>query len=181
MENVICEITDKDIGEDFISSGNSRLRIAARGIVIRDDGKIAVFNKSNKNEYKLPGGGMDKDEIPEETFKREVLEETGCIVEIITKLGITKEYKQRDNFEQISNVFVGKVVEDTKKMHMTKKEIDEGGKLLWEYPNDALTLIKNSYNKLVGSEYEDVYTTKFIVLRDRNILEYYIKNKNICG
>ena len=51
---------------------NSRLRLGARGIAIREDGKIAIFNKSNKNEYKLPGGGLEGEgeEEPEEAFKR---------------------------------------------------------------------------------------------------------------
>lgn len=64
---------------------NSRLRLGARGIAIREDGKIAIFNKSNKNEYKLPGGGLEGEgeEEPEEAFKREVLEEIGCETEII--------------------------------------------------------------------------------------------------
>ena len=81
--NIICKITDNDIGENYIEINNSKTRLGARGIVIRDDGKIAIFNKTNKNEYKLPGGGIENDETPEEAFKREVLEETGCIVEII--------------------------------------------------------------------------------------------------
>lgn len=64
---------------------NSRLRLGARGIAIREDEKIAIFNKSNKNEYKLPGGGLEGEgeEEPEEAFKREVLEEIGCEIEII--------------------------------------------------------------------------------------------------
>ena len=64
---------------------NSRLRWGARGRAIREDGKIAIFNKSNKNEYKLPGGGLEGEgeEEPEEAFKREVLEEIGCEIEII--------------------------------------------------------------------------------------------------
>ena len=64
---------------------NSRLRLGARGIAIREDGKIAIFNKSNKNEYKLPGVGLEGEgeEEPEEAFKREVLEEIGCEIEII--------------------------------------------------------------------------------------------------
>lgn len=64
---------------------NSRLRLGARGIAIREDGKIAIFNKSNKNEYKLPGGGLEGEgeEEPEEAFKREVLEEIGCEIKII--------------------------------------------------------------------------------------------------
>ena len=51
---LICKITDEDIGEKIINMENPKLRLGARGIVIRDDGKIAIFNKSNKNEYKLP-------------------------------------------------------------------------------------------------------------------------------
>ncbi len=48
---LICKITDEDIGEESRKPDNPRLRLAARGIVVREDGKIAIFNKRNKNEY----------------------------------------------------------------------------------------------------------------------------------
>ena len=51
-------LKDEDFGLKSIEFNNSRTRCGARGIVIRDDGKIAIFNKSNKNEYKLPGGSV---------------------------------------------------------------------------------------------------------------------------
>ena len=172
---MLIKITDEDIGEVSKDMNNPRLRLGARGIAIREDGKIAIFNKSNKNEYKLPGGGIGDDENPEEAFKREVLEETGCKVEIINKLGTTEEYKTLDNFKQISYIFVGKVVEDTKQLNVTQKEKDEGAKLIWETPENALKVITESYDKLVASKYESVYHTRFIVLRDRKILEYYMK------
>ncbi len=172
---MLIKITDEDIGEVSKDMNNPRLRLGARGIVIREDGKIAIFNKSNKNEYKLPGGGIEDDENPEEAFKREVLEETGCKVEIINKLGTTEEYKTLDNFKQISYIFVGKVVEDTKQLNVTQKEKDEGAKLIWETPENALKVITESYDKLVASKYESVYHTRFIVIRDRKILEYYMK------
>lgn len=174
--NLICKLTDNDIGEQYFELENPKLRLGARGIVIRDDGKIAIFNKSKKNEYKLPGGGMEDNENPEEAFKREVLEETGCIIEVIKKLGVTEEYKYQANFKQISNVFVGRVLEDTKVLNVTQKEKDEGARLLWEEPKKALELITNCYDKLIKSDYESVYATKFVVLRDRKILEYYMKN-----
>ena len=174
---LICKIMDEDIGEVSIKMDNPRLRLGARGIVVREDGKIAVFNKSNKNEYKLPGGGLEGEEKPEEAFKREVLEETGCKIEITNKLGITEEYKSLDNFKQISYVFVGKVLEDTKQLNVTDKEKEEGAKLIWETPEKALKLITASYDKLIASKYESVYHTKFIVLRDRKILEKYIREK----
>lgn len=173
--SMLFKIIDEDIGEVSKSMDNPRLRLGARGIVLREDGKIAIFNKSNKNEYKLPGGGIEENENPEVAFKREVLEETGCKVEIIKELGTTEEYKTLDNFKQISYVFVGKVLEDTKQLNVTQKEKDEGARLVWETPENALKVITESYDKLVASKYESVYHTRFIALRDRKILEYYIK------
>ena len=83
-----------------------------------------------------------------------------------------------DNFKQISYVFVGKVLEDTKQLNVTEKEKDEGAKLIWETPEKALELIIDSYDKLIASKYESVYNTKFVVLRDRKILEKYIEMEN---
>ena len=117
--NLICKITNNDLGIEYNGIENTSLRLGARGIVIRDDGKIAIFNKSNKNEYKLPGGGIEGNEEPKEAFKREVLEETGCVVEILEELGTTEEYKLQNNFKQISYIYVGKVIEDTKVLNIT--------------------------------------------------------------
>lgn len=175
--DLICKLTDNDIGEKFFELKNPELRVSSRGIVVREDGKIAIINKIKKNEYKLPGGGMENNETPEDAFKREVLEETGCVIEIVKNIGITEEYKYQTNFMQVSNVFVGKVVSETNQFNFTKKEKDEGARLLWMTPQNALELIRNSYNKLIKSEYESVYMTKFIVLRDSRILECYINNK----
>lgn len=72
----IKKLTDENIGLTSIEFNNPRIRYGARGIIIEKDGKIALFNKTMKNEYKLPGGGIDKGENPEEAFKRETLEET---------------------------------------------------------------------------------------------------------
>ena len=171
---LICKITDEDIGEKIINMEKLKLRLGARGIVIREGGKIAIFNKSNKNEYKLPGGGLEGEEKPEEAFKREILEENGCEIEIIQTLGTTEEYKSLNNFKQISYVYVGKVLKDTKQVNVTEKEKDEGAKLLWETPENALELITDCFNKLVASKYASIYSTKFVVLRDRRILEYYL-------
>lgn len=176
---LICKITDEDIGEKSINIENPKLRLGARGIVIREDGRIAIFNKSNKNEYKLPGGGLEGKETPEEAFKREVLEETGCEVEIIQSLGTIEEYKSLNNFKQISYVFVGKVVKDNKQLNVTQKEKEEGARLVWEIPERALELITECYDKIIPSKYSSIYSTKFVVLRDRKILEKYIEINKI--
>lgn len=173
--NLICKITDEDLNDKSVEMLNPRIRYGARGIVIRNDGKIAVFYKSKKNEYKLPGGGIEENENPKQAFKREVLEETGCIIEIINELGTIEEYKSQDNFKQISFVFVSKVIKDTKTQHLTQKEQYEGDITTWENPLKALDLITNTYDKLISSGYKSAYHPKFIALRDKRILEYYLK------
>ena len=56
---------------------------------------------------------------------------------------------------------------------LTEKEIDEGSKLLWLKIEDAMQVIKDCENNLIGSKYENVYHTRFIVRRDYTILKYY--------
>jgi len=68
---LICRITDEDLGEESVEMHNPIIRYASRGIVLRDDGKIAIFNKANKNEYKLPGGGLEEGDSFSQAFSYE--------------------------------------------------------------------------------------------------------------
>lgn len=172
----IGKLTDEDFGLKVIPFDNPRHRYGARGIVFNEDNKIAILNKSLKNEYKLVGGGIKEDEDPTKAFKREVLEEAGCVVEIDDCLGTFEELKSQDNFKQTSYIYVAHVTEDRKELNLTQKEIDEGSKLLWLDIEDAMEFIKESEDKLVASDYENVYHTKFIVRRDYAILKYYFNN-----
>ena len=178
MEKEILLVSDKDFGLDYEKLDNPVIRVGARGIIFNNDGKIAVINKRQKNEYKLPGGGVEDGEIPNEAFMREVLEETGCNIRISEYLGTAIEEKNKNNFKQISHVFVGKVVDDTGILHLTEKESDEDTTVIWVDINEALQLIKNCFDNLKGSKYDDLYKTKFMVKRDEKILEYYLDKMN---
>lgn len=169
---VISVIKDSDIGLKNKKLLNPKTRTAARGILISGD-KIGLFHKAKKNEYKLPGGGIDDGETPEQAFLREIMEETGCEVEIIEKLGTIEEWKSYTNFKQVSHVFVAKLVKDTKQLHLTEKEIAEGGEFLWVTLDEAISLVKGSFDKLVASSDESIYMTQFIIKRDESILKYY--------
>ena len=172
--DIICKITDEEFGAKSVEMTDFTLRRASRGIIMREDGKIAILNKVNKNEYKLIGGGIEGDEDPKIAFQREALEESGCEIEINEYLGTIEEYRSLKNLKQISHIFVANVTNDLHELNLTEKEIKEGSKLMWVTPNEALELITDCYDKLTLIDSDDIYHTKFVVLRDVKILEYYL-------
>lgn len=174
MNNIIT-ITDYDLNNKYKKLNNPRIRFSSRGIVLNKNNKIAFHKKKNKNEYKLIGGGLEEKENPEEAFKREVLEETGCKVKIDNFIGIIKEERSHYNFIQISYVYIAHVIKDTKKLDLTKKEIKEKNKLIWLDIKTAMKVIKEAETSLENSKDEESYFTRFVLRRDYNILEYYKK------
>lgn len=172
----IKKLTDEDFGLNSIPFVNPRHRFGARGIIFNNENKIAILHKIAKNEYKLIGGGINENEEPTLAFKREVLEETGCLIEIDDCLGTTEEIKTLDDFRQTSYVYVAHIIEDTGNTFYTDQEKGEGSELLWINIEEAIKLIKNSEEKVIASKYDgdmSVYHTKFIVRRDYEILKYY--------
>lgn len=174
--NIITKITDSDFDIKEKKLVNPKRRTAARGIIENKDGKIAIFYKSKMNEYKLPGGGVDPGEDKLEAFKREALEETGCKIKNIEELGVTIEEESQSNFIQKSYVFKSKVLRDTNKLEITDREKEEGAKLIWLYPNEALEKMKDSIDLIKESRYENKYNSSFIIKRDITILEYFLNS-----
>ncbi len=179
---MIYTVTDQDFNEPIKELVNPKIRYASRGIIKRADGKIALFHKKAMHQYKLPGGGIEKNETKEQAFVREMYEETGCDVEIIKELGMIEEKKTKNNFYQLSYVFIAKVLNDINKLSLTDKEKAEGGEILWMEPYEALKIITECMDNLLPSPVdkdESLYSIKFITMRDMKILEYYIQNEGV--
>lgn len=68
MEKIVLGKKFSDIKHDF--------RETCFGICVKDDNILLTY-KSNKNEYSLPGGGIELGENHNDCLKREFLEETG--------------------------------------------------------------------------------------------------------
>ncbi len=169
-------IFDEDCGFERVNMKNPKLRLGARGIV-RKGNKIGVFYKKNMNQYKLPGGGIDLNESPIDAFEREVLEETGCSVKNIELVGVVNEIKSQGNFVQTSFVYICDFDKQSAEMNLTEKEIAEGGEFFWSESNDVLDLMEKSIPLLKsGCGDENVYSTTFVSVRDKKILQIYINN-----
>ncbi len=73
-------------------------RYAIRGVIL--DGNKILMIKTNKGDYKFPGGGTEGDEKAFDTLKREILEESGFgIKDTIEELGEITESNE-DIYEE---------------------------------------------------------------------------------
>ncbi|MFA6428820.1 MAG: NUDIX domain-containing protein [Candidatus Buchananbacteria bacterium] len=64
-----------------------KIKTAARTVIITEDNKTAIIEVRNGEYYKIPGGGVEEGEMIEQAAVREALEEAGCNIKIIRKIG----------------------------------------------------------------------------------------------
>jgi 8-oxo-dGTP diphosphatase len=166
---LLLKIYDETLGFKSKHVSRKKIRTAARAVIFNND-KIVLLHARKYNYHKLPGGGVESGESIKKAVARECLEETGCSVNILEKIGVIIEHRSRWSLIQTSHCFLAEVV--TKgKPKFTKSEIAEGFKPIWVTPKNALELMKNNKTK--------VYDGKFMVLRDYTFLkEAILKRKN---
>lgn len=78
------------IGSNFAGM-TANTRIACRGILLRE-GKVLLSHERNTGWYLIPGGGLEAGETIGECCAREVLEETGFLVDPQECFLTLKEY-----------------------------------------------------------------------------------------
>lgn len=120
------------------------LRRAVRALIRRGD--LWLMQQDGRGEYKLPGGGIDPGETPEQALRREVTEETGMrlIPTSIRPVGEVLE-RRRDTyrdptriFEQRSSYFLCEAEETGQPPAMTPAELSWGMHPVWVLLDDAI-------------------------------------------
>ena len=167
-DNVIYEDYGNIFLDDFIGSWPSK---ASRGVIQFSDGDILVFFKKRISQYKLPGGGKENDETPEQTFMREVLEETGYMVKNIRKIGVVKDQTQT------SYIFVAEPYGEAQEIHLDENEIKFDAKCLKMSPADVLKNMKKFIIEHQGHSEENSLIQCYFTQRDYKILEYVLNHK----
>ena len=66
--------------QNYVNCDSVFSRPSVRGIILKDDNKIALVYSEKEKYYKFPGGGIHKDEDKKEALIREVREEVGLTV-----------------------------------------------------------------------------------------------------
>jgi len=143
-------------------------REAIRGIIFKDN-KILLI-KTNRGDYKFPGGGKNDNESRIETLIREVKEESGYEVKKVDRqIGVIIERRpdfidQDAIFEMISFYYLCQVSEERKSQNLDQMEIEQEFKPEWISLDEAI------YNNetLLNSRREDL---NFWVERETSALK----------
>lgn len=157
----LLEINDAVVGLPIKENVEYHPRTAVRA-VLRDGNKIALLHVRKHHYYKLPGGGVDDGETPEEGLKREIREEVGCTFTILQEIGEIRERRSHVGLAQTSYCYLAKIQEGGKPT-FTEEEAERGFTLRWVTFVEALQSIKNSQ--------PSTYDGKFIVVRDLRFLQ----------
>lgn len=130
-DDCIARLRDSVFGlpEDYDES-TFVTRTAARAVLVDKDGRVAVINSTNRNCYKLPGGGIDDGELIEEALRREVREEAGYEISHIVPLGYTHETRHKFQQFNISYAFLARA-EEYVGNNLMEDEIEDGFELEW--------------------------------------------------
>lgn len=122
-------------------SDTYRVREAARAIVVDADNNVALLFVSQKNYYKLPGGGVDEGEEKLEALARECQEEIGCKVALLGEVGIVVEYRKIFCLKQISYCYVARVIGEKGAPDFTESESENGFEIVWLPYVEALAAV----------------------------------------
>lgn len=83
------------------------------GIIIEQDGKILLIDRSDGLGYTIPGGIVRHRETVAECVLREACEETGYTVKITGFVGVYSSLKRDPRFRAIAITYKGAIVEGT--------------------------------------------------------------------
>lgn len=128
-----------------------RERNRAAGIVLNHKKEIILINLRNMYFHMLPGGGVDLNEDIEKALHRELKEETGANVQIISELGIVVENLKDRKMKQITYFYLTKVVGEIEEPNFMPDELEQGCEVEWYSIDKAIEILEgeNEYEEYI--------------------------------
>ncbi len=91
------------------SSGHPRNPYPTVDVIVEVEGGIVLIERSNEPRgWALPGGFIDYGERVEDGARREVMEETGLVVELTALLGVYSDPSRDPRQHNLSVVYIGR-------------------------------------------------------------------------
>jgi 8-oxo-dGTP pyrophosphatase MutT (NUDIX family) len=150
MKELYLELRDEEWPFDYTDHD----RNIVRAIVYDDEGYF-YFVRADRDDIfakavviETAGGGVEGDEDLDKAIKRELSEELGAEVEVITKIGVVSDYYNLIHRHNVNNYFLCRVVSFGER-HLTDDEINKY----------HLSTLRLSYEEAVA-EYERCKNSK---------------------
>ena len=105
------------------------------GAIIFNDGKVLVV-KQTSSFYGFPRGHVEKGETEKETAIREVKEETGLDIKIISDKRYTQSYIVKENVHKDVVFFIAKLENNNE-----KRQVEEIEEILWIDINEVENIL----------------------------------------
>ncbi len=141
------------------TSPYDKKRISCRAVIIRD-GKILLSHETKTGYYMSPGGSIEDGETQEECVAREVLEETGYIVNVIKPFITVNEYCYDTLY--VSHYFVCEIIGEGER-NLTETEKFKAMAPAWVDIKKA-TEIFGTYKNHTPDK-ESMYLREFTILK----------------
>ena len=141
----------------------SKTRTGCRGIVV-NDGKILVSREVNVDLWLIPGGGLEEGEKLAECCAREVLEETGFIVEPVEEYLLVNEYYEE--YKYVTHYFICRMV-GIGQQNLTDEEKQRGLIPKWLDLQDLLSIFSEHQKYAETNEMKrGMYLREYTALKE---------------
>ena len=118
---------------------------AAGGLVVRDDGRIAIVHRPRYDDWSLPKGKLDPGESFEGAALREVLEECNLRCRAIQELP-SDSYRDQNGRPKVVRWWLMEVLED-----LGFQPDDEVDELRWMAPAQATDLLSYEHDRSLAA------------------------------
>lgn len=163
---ILMVLHDRDVFPESTDVSNIvwKDRLTGKVVLFNEKKEVALIGNKVNNFFLLPGGGIECSESILDGVKRECQEETGCEIEIEDVLGITEDFRARDNKHSISYGYLARVISYGSPT-LTESELDIGAYVKWLPLPEAIGLFTLQEKKVKAGEVK-FYNTCFNIFRD---------------
>lgn len=145
------------------------MRPTVRVVIFDENRAICIRSKKGSGFSFLPGGGIEDNEDMVEALKRECLEEVGCNITNIQKIGTVIEHRDETKEKRTSECFVANLLGE--KLEPSLAIGDEAGfDVIWVDIKQAIDLLENQKN-IINEKTNNFYSKTFNTVRDLYILK----------
>lgn len=120
------------------------IKHAARTVIYDQNNLFALIDVCSGEYFKIPGGGLEDNETSEQAAIREALEESGCEIKIIQKIGESEFIDEDKNIVHCSICFLAEKIKQINNPSFDDWEKSQNMKIIWVNINQAINLFKNA-------------------------------------